>query len=73
VITREQTRNPGATNIGLVWLRFIKGSAVPAAEGLKNSIGLDRLVTWNEVRCAMWFSYKVHRIASSEIGEQLYA
>jgi hypothetical protein len=26
---------------------------------IKNSIGLDRLATWNEVRCAMSFSTQV--------------
>ena len=60
VITREQTRNPDASILVLGWFAFPSKQRIPRCGGvlmktveIKSSIGLDRLATWNEVRCAM--------------------
>jgi hypothetical protein len=60
VITMRQTRNSGAAMIALGWFAFCyeypnpdPGDSLMKPVAIGTSIGLDRLATWNEIRCAI--------------------
>jgi hypothetical protein len=59
VIKIEQTRNSDASNVALGSRKYRNpgnGGSLMQPVGIESPIGLDRLATWNEVRCALSFS-----------------